>query len=808
MQTPKHSKCARHVESGLFRGVASFVELEARIAALTTELERGDAFEVFAEGYLATQRVPQAKHIWPGDTVPLDIVERLRLPLRDMGVDGVFETLTSEFTPYQVKFRTERPSLGWGEISTFFGLVDTGCQRLLFTNCDDISEVAESRTGAVFIRGNDLERLNRDDLEAIAAWLCGVPTRAARKEPMPHQDEALADIIAALETKDRATALMACGTGKTLVALWVAERLSARTILVLVPSLALVRQTLHQWLHETNLPELTYLCVCSDPTVDAGEDALLVRPAELDFRVTTTPDDVRRFLAILFRGVKVVFSTYQSSAVVAAGAAGFPPFNLAVFDEAHKTASRIGVKFALALDDAKLPIAKRLFLTATPRHYKVGSKDKFGDARIVFSMDAPDVYGPVAHRLPFSTAAKLGIITDYKILVTFVTSEMVTNELLRRGVVLVKNEEIKARQVANQIALQSAVERYSVKKIFTFHSRVDAAKSFTASGAEGLGNHLPGFFSTHINGEMPTAHRERRMRQFESAPQAVMSNARCLTEGVDVPAVDMVAFLSPRRSVVDIVQATGRAMRRSSGKQFGYVLVPLYVEQMRGETPEEAVIRSDFREVWKVLQALKEQDDLLTQIISDMCEQRGRTGGFDDSRLREKIDLLPPELALDSLRKFITAACLDAIGETWFERYGQLVAYYERFGTCEMPHRTAEDKRLATWVINQRVLRKEGSLTEEKIELLNRIGFKWEPKAGGWRGKYLELLQYRELHGDCRVPQNRVENKSLAHWVSRQRYLRSQEKLSQTRILQLERLGFDWTLGLATWDERFEELCQ
>ena len=125
------------------------------------------------------------------------------------------------------------------------------------------------------------------------------------------------------------------------------------------------------------------------------------------------------------------------------------------------------------------------------------------------------------------------------------------------------------------------------------------------------------------------------MRDFAAAPRAILSNARCLTEGVDVPAVDMVAFLSPKRSLVDIVQATGRAMRLSpeTGKEFGYVLVPLYVEKARGETIEQAVLRSNFDEVWKVLQGLKEQDDLLAQIIAAMRIERGRTGGFDDSQL-------------------------------------------------------------------------------------------------------------------------------------------------------------------------------
>jgi predicted helicase len=638
--------------------------LESRISALPEEGDRGAAFEVFAEAWLATQPFAQAREIWPGTSPPPSLLERLRLPLRDMGVDGVVETATEELLCYQSKFRRNRAALTWTELATFFGLTDSGNGRLVFTNCDDIAEVAEQRPSAVFVRGSDLDRLTPADFRLIEAWISGSSVFRERKSPLPHQSEAIEKILVGLSRHPRATALMACGTGKTLVSLWVAERLNARFILVLLPSLALVRQTVHEWLHETSWESLEYLCVCSDPSVQTDEDALVVRPSDVDFKVTTEISEVRRFIERSTKAVRIVFSTYHSSSVVAEAVGGRSIFDFGVFDEAHKTAGRDGARFSLALKDERLPIERRLFMTATPRHYNVATRDKSGNSKVLFSMDVPEVYGPVVHRLPFSAAANLKIITDYKVLISIVTSEMVTNELIRRGIVQVGGQEIKARQVANQIALQSVIRQYDVRKIFTFHTKVASARSFTSAGPEGITTHLPAFHCGHINGKMPTAQRERRMREFEAAPRAVMSNARCLTEGVDVPAVDMVAFLSPRRSLVDIVQATGRAMRRSEGKAYGYVLVPLYVEQARGETIEQAVIRSDFVEVWNVLNRLQEHDDLLAQTIAQMRIAQGQTGGFDDSRFREKVELLPPELSFESLRAAITAACLAAITDT------------------------------------------------------------------------------------------------------------------------------------------------
>lgn len=291
-----HPKATSFVRQNLFTGLKTFAELEARIAALPDEQSRGWAFEVFAETYLATQLVHQAREVWPGEAIPPSVQQRLRLPLKDMGVDGVFVTTSDETACYQVKFRSGRPSLNWSELSTFFGLADVGVQRLVFTNCDDIASVAEERQGAVFVRGSDLDCLTVEDFQVIEAWLAGSAAPKKKKSPLQHQAAALNDILGGLARHPRATALMACGTGKTLVALWAAERLNARTVLVLLPSLALVRQTLHEWLHEINWPDVEYLCVCSDPTVQLEEDALVVRPSDLDFPVSTQSSDVHRFL--------------------------------------------------------------------------------------------------------------------------------------------------------------------------------------------------------------------------------------------------------------------------------------------------------------------------------------------------------------------------------------------------------------------------------------------------------------------------------------------------------------------------------
>ena len=801
MMHPKAQACLQH---GIFDGLKSFRELEARIGALATAQERGAAFEVFVEGYLATLAVEKAKAVWPGSRIPPSLCKRLALRPKDMGVDGIMETQLGELHAYQAKFRTGRPVLSWSELSTFIGLADRADARMLVTNCDSFAGVVGERARFYAITGNDLDKLTPADFADIRAWLEGAKVERTRKTPLPHQAEALDHILAALHEQDRATALMACGTGKTLVALWVAERMGVRNILVLVPSLALLGQTLHEWARETSWPALAHLCVCSDPAVQAGSDEIILRSSDLDFPVTTDSARVREFLAARYAGVRLVFSTYQSAHVVAAGLPPGAAFDLAIFDEAHKTAGREGVHFGFALSDKNLAIRKRLFPTATPRHYDLRLRDREGDARLVYSMDAPEIYGPVAHQLTFAEAARRGIICHYRVIISVVTSDMVNDHLLRHGEVLVQGDAVQARHVASQLALQAAVAEHGTGKIFTFHRSVASAAAFTGDGAAGIGNHLPGFAAFHVNGTMPMSERNGIMREFRAAPRAVISNARCLTEGVDVPAVDMVAFLTPKRSRVDIVQATGRAMRQSPGKTTGYVLVPLFVEQAKGETIEAALARTEFDEVWNVLQAMQEQDDTLAEIIRQMREERGRTKGFDDTRFRETVEFLGPQISLKTLRDSITTACIELLGDNWDEYFGQLKAFKETHGHFKVHGSSREHARLGAWVTNQRSRRH--TLSAEQVGRLEEIGFDWNLLETAWEEMFRTLEGYARTHGHCNVPSSYPENQPLARWVTAQRSER--DSLSSDRLERLTTIGFIWDAQEELWKQGLAALTQ
>jgi superfamily II DNA or RNA helicase len=722
-------------------------------------------------------------------------------------VDGLYQTGAGELCAYQVKYRSRRPALTWEELSTFMGLTDQVSQRVLFTNCEALPNLMRDRSGFIAIRGSDLDRLTPEDFAAMRQWLRSGQVALPRKQPRPHQQEALDAIAGSFNEGDRATVVMACGTGKSLVALWASEQRDCRSLLVLVPSLALLRQLLHEWLRETRWDNFAYLCVCSDPTVAKGVDDFFVHQADLDFPVSTDRTAVQRFLAQPFGGIKVVFSTYQSAHVVAEGlpvdATGArTAFDLGIFDEAHKTASRTGTQFSFALDDANLPIVKRLFFTATPRHYDIRKKDKEGDVELVYSMDKPEIYGPVAHALSFAEAARRGIICDYKVVISVVTSDMVNDHLLSHGEVLVAGDTVKARQVALQIALQKAVEKYGVSRIFTFHGTVAAARSFTSDDSDGIRQHLTDFRTLHVSGAMPTAAREDQMKAFRQADKAVISNARCLTEGVDVPAVDMVAFISPRKSKVDIVQATGRAMRKSPGKEFGYVMVPLFLEQAANETIEEALQRTGYDDIWELLAAMREQDDVLTDIIREMRVEKGKTGGYDESRFRERVEVVGPSLSLEEIRGAITAQCLETLGVSWDEKFGELLAYKAEHGNCNVPQRWKTN--LGTWASTQKQAMKSGQLQPEKIFKLDEIGFIWEALDTQWADRFNELMAYKTEYGDVDVPIKWPSG--LGMWASTQRRAEKNGELSIERKTQLDSIGFEWDKLDSRWECRYKEL--
>ena len=395
--------------------------------------------------------------------------------------------------------------------------------------------------------------------------------------PRPYQAEALASIVAGLNTSGRGQAILACGAGKTLIGKWVCDSLDCDVALVMVPSLALIRQTIGEW-HNANTKPFRYLCVCSDSTVDAqSDDSWVVNPSDLDCRVTTTSGDVVSFLRSDFSITRVIFCTYQSGEVLAAAlkseALSNFAFDLAICDEAHRLAGLSTKTFNHILRDDSIRVRMRLFMTATPRILEPRLKDTADEEQAeVFSMDDENIFGPVLYRFGFQRAIQEKVICDYQIVVIGVSEEE-ANRIAPGSEVLKTSDSGRwsLEGLAQRIALGKAISTYGIQKIFSFHGRVDAASRFVDGQLPDSFTSLmkqiapkTDFLATHISGAMSSGVRAKKLRDFEAANRGVIANAKCLGEGVNVPVVDGVFFSDPKDSVIEIVQATGRALRRKA----------------------------------------------------------------------------------------------------------------------------------------------------------------------------------------------------------------------------------------------------
>ncbi len=800
-----HPKSAHWVRSGMFDDLKTFADLEARVNIVPEEKDRGDIFEIFIEGYLSTQAITQCSAYWIVGNIPVAIRERYNLPNDATGIDGIYEAHNGSHVAYQVKYR-QKQNLTFAEVAPFLGITEAFSDRVIFTNAATLSDKALARTR--WVSSEQFNALSENQLSLIGAWLRQRPAPIIRATPDPkYQVQALADISAALKSNDRATVVMACGTGKTLVALWATEQANPKTVLVLVPSLTLMQQTLLEWSEQTNWgSRFSYLCVCSDKTVGLKDDSIDIDVSEVGFPIDTDPQVVRQFLQRETEDIKVIFSTYQSSAVVGKGAKGLAAIDLAIFDEAHKTTGISGGMFSYALLDDNILIRKRLFLTATPRHIDIRHKNKEGDFRVQ-SMDDEKVYGPRAHTLSFAKAAEKGIICKYKVVISLMDKQIVDDFTRKNGITIVEGDAIGARWVANLIALERAIVKVDAKKIISFHSRVNLARDFAKDETRGIAHYLPHHDVRHVNGSQNSAVRSDIIRAFSQAPKALLTNARCLTEGVNIPAVDMVAFIDPRQSRIDIAQAVGRAMRKPRGpttKTVGYVLVQLFAGMADDDSLEEAIKSDKFDAIADVLNALQEHDEELADIVREIKERKGAGLPFNPQRLDEKIEFIGPTVALDQLSKSIGIAIADRLGSNWDESFGMLVKFKEREGHCRVLAKHTESAfKLGAWVNRQRS--SENTIFAERRARLDAIGLDWNPHTAAWENGFVEMVKFKTREGHCRVLKSYVEEAfNLGVWAAIQR--RSRRSMPTERTKRLNAIGFEWSPHAASWEKGFSAL--
>lgn len=607
---------------------------------------------------------------------------------QDVGIDLVArDAKTGEYWAIQAKCYTDA-ALSEGSVATFFmqATEDVYTYRVLADTAVKLTKNLEAyineHDNVVRIGLDDIERSNLpwQDFYTNGMHLTCEEVRQGRErlvfEPRKHQRRAIDAVKAEFETADRTTLVMACGTGKTLTALRLAEELvPGGTVLFLAPSISLVAQSMRDWAEQVR-GRLNPYVVCSDPKASSlgkGDPAEVAESYGTLSMVPYPATTNSGLLASRFRAdpgaLNVVFSTYQSIDVIhEAQEAGLPSFDLVICDEAHRTTGRMHgedgkadeTAFVRVHDNAWIDARRRLYMTATPRVYQTKDDEKLaGMAKVsdglVASMDNPEVYGRICHRLSFGVAVNQGLLTDYKLVVMQVDQSMMPRSIQR----LVANNanEIEMPDAARFLGVWKAlfdrthaggvmdiegagvVEGEDTRRVLhhaiAFAANIAASKFLSDQFQHVVDAYLQGMEEEgsdsgdggrhvrvdvrHVDGTMTAPERAERLDWLAGGDDddvcRILSNARCLSEGIDVPALDAVVYLSKRRSKVDIIQSVGRVMRTSAGKRYGYIIIPIFVAD--GSDPGEALSSSrEYGRIWDVVSALRSHDERLDAKIN------------------------------------------------------------------------------------------------------------------------------------------------------------------------------------------------
>ena len=508
--------------------------------------------------------------------------------------------------------------------------------------------------------------------------------RQVRFSLHPHQQEAFDDVIKGFKESDRGKLIMACGTGKTFTALRIAEEIAGINgrVLYLVPSIGLFSQAMREWAEQQEVQH-RYIGICSDTSTGKKTEDVPIQ--ELEIAVTTDPQKISEALRETDEdAMTVVFCTYHSLPIVeTAQDQGAPAFDLVLCDEAHRTT---GIEqadeetetspFVLVHDGERIRAKKRLYMTATPRLYTEGAKAKAAHHDIeVFSMDDPDTYGPEFHQLPFSRAVDGGLLSDYRVAI-FTMYEQDADSALQ-GYVGTGGSEINITDATKIIGSWRALQNPEGKsnedgtiepltRAIAFNNTIINSKRLAEywnpvveSAIERMPeDQQPVDFqceTQHVDGQHNAFDRKNRIEWLKGSTAGacrILSNARCLSEGIDVPALDAVLFMTPRNSHVDIVQAVGRVMRKAPGKQYGYIILPVAIPP--GTDPVDALDNNErFASVWSVLRALRSHDDRLNAEINkiDLNNAQserifiGGEGGGNGDGVDPSLPPIPFELA-------------------------------------------------------------------------------------------------------------------------------------------------------------------
>ncbi|WP_394152138.1 DEAD/DEAH box helicase [Loktanella salsilacus] len=622
--------------------------LEAYRAASRNEREKGDYFERLVRVFLEnddiqkqfyTKVVPFAEwakeHGWTNTDIGIDLVATL--------ADG------SGYTAIQCKFYSPQQTIQKPDIDSFISAASNDLFTSLIIADTTNKDLGKNAKETLDKLSKDWNRIGINELEASRIdWSqfirAGTVSLAPKKQLRDHQREALSAVVDGLQDADRGKLIMACGTGKTFTGLRIAETLGGKgkRVLFMVPSLALMSQTVREWKNDCQ-EEFTAFSACSDTKVGRNVDAdsLDLNVHDLAFPATTDPERIARQVNDASPDkMTVVFSTYHSIDVLtrAQKQYGLPEFDLVVCDEAHRTTG-VTLKdeddstFVRIHSNDHVAAKKRLYMTATPRIFGEGAKRKADDHDAeLASMDDPTKFGEDLFHRGFGWAVENELLTDYKVVVLAVDEGLISTTIqnrLKEGAELTLDDATKIigcykAMTKSDLVADLEFDPKPMRRALAFCQSIAKSKiiedEFAAVVDEYNGSDLietEGHLHTevrHVDGTFNASSRDEMLNWLKADAGddtcRILTNAKVLSEGVDVPALDAIMFMHPRKSQIDVVQSVGRVMRRAEGKKLGYVILPVAIPP---DTAPEAALNDNerYKVVWQILNALRAHDERL-----------------------------------------------------------------------------------------------------------------------------------------------------------------------------------------------------
>ena len=726
--------------------------------------DKGTRFEELIKNWFLSAPLycDDIKEIWLWNEFPY----RNQFGGSDSGIDLVILTDKNEYQAVQCKFYSSDKHIDKADVDTFIstsaklfevdGIKVKFSSRLFVSTTNHWSKKASDlienqEIPVVRISLNTLED-SGVDWDKLYLGNIGNKARKEKKKIREHQESALKAVHSHFKNANRGKLIMACGTGKTFTSLKIAENETNGNglVLFLVPSIALLGQTLREWSSDIE-GKLYPICICSDSkiTKKTNNDSTGMSVVDLALPATTDVNKIVNQLETLKNkeGLKVVFSTYQSIDVISkaqqeilAKDFTFGVFDLIVCDEAHRTtgvalADEEESNFIKVHDNEFIKAKKRLYMTATPRLYDDNSKSKAKENNAYLcSMDDRGIYGDEIYRIGFGEAVQRGLLTDYKVLILTLNHSQVPREiqaLISNGDVEFKIDDASklmgcinglSKQILDKEGIVKASDPDPMKRAVAFCRDIKTSKKITSDLNEFSNTYISSLkeevqekmvevSSKHIDGGMNALERENLLSWLKQDSEnerecKILTNARCLSEGVDVPTLDAVLFLSAKNSQVDVVQSVGRVMRRAEGKKYGYIIIPVVIPA--DKKPEEALNDNEtYKVVWSVLNALRAHDDRFNAEINkiDLNKRKPKNiliGTVDNTGKErrykgDKFEINERQMSLsmdvDKLQNAIYAKMVEKVGDRkYFERWAKDVARIAEIQIDKIRDLIARDK--------------------------------------------------------------------------------------------------------------------